>query len=82
MGMGSREIYYLDIEVSYKKNKSIMRMRTWAVSKYKEPREIMVNDKKTMSRLDGEIYGSKYKSQKQLVIIKVHSFKFIGTSLM
>jgi len=79
--MGGREIYYLDVEVSYKKNKSIIRTRTWAVSKYKEPREIMVNDIKTMSRLDDEIYGSKYKSQKQLVIIRVHSYKVIGFSI-
>jgi len=83
MGMGSNkaDIYYLEIVVSYKKGKSIIKSETWAVSKYDNPREIMMKDVKTMARLNDYYYGSKYKSGKQLVITKVLSSKIVGQSL-
>lgn len=81
--MGDKKnIYYLEIEVSYKKGKSIIKSSTWAVSKYTTPMEIMKNDKKTMNRLMGEYYSKTYKSQKQLFITKVLSHKIIGTSVV
>ena len=82
MAMGDKSpIYYLEILISYKKGKSIIKKDTWAVSKYDTPQQIMRNDRKTMSRLDELVYGSKYKSAKQLVITKVLSKKIVGHSL-
>ncbi len=81
MGMGTkRNIYYLDITMSYKKGKSVLRKETWAVSKYDTPQDIMRKDPKTMSRLDHLAYGLKYKSIRQLVITKILSKKIIGRS--
>ena len=83
MGMGdNRDIYYLEIFISYKKGKSYVKTDTWAVSKYYTAQSIMKNDKKTMSRLLDFVYGSKYKSAKQLVIVKVLSCKKIGESIV
>jgi len=80
--MGDKpNIYYLEIMISYKKGKSIIKDETWAVSKYTTPNEIMRKDSKTMSRLNDMVYGSKYKSAKQLVITKVLSQKIVGVSL-
>jgi hypothetical protein len=42
----------------------------------------MRNDTKTMSRLSDYVYGSKYKSAKQLVITKVLSCKKVGESII
>jgi len=87
MGMGDiikrgRDIYYLDILISYKKGKSYIKLDTWAVSKFTTPQDIMRNDSKTMHRLTDLVYGSKYKSQKQLLIIKVLTSKKVGESLV
>lgn len=83
MVMGdSREIYYLEILISYKKGKSYVKLDTWAVSKYYTAQSIMANDNKTMNRLSDYAYGSKYKSVKQLVIVKVLSCKKIGESIV
>lgn len=83
MVMGdSRDIYYLEILISYKKGTSYIKLDTWAVSKYYTAQSIMVNDKKTMNRLSDYVYGSKYKSAKQLVITKVLSCKKIGESIV
>lgn len=81
MGSELKNIYYLEILISYKKGKSIIKKDTWAVSRYTTPQEIMKNDRKTMSRLDEVAYGSKYKSKKQLVITKVLSYKVVGTAI-
>jgi len=74
-----REIYYHEIEISYKKAKSFIKDNTWAVSLFKTPIEIMKYDKKTMDRLTRKYYGTKYKSQKQLVITKILSTKSVGS---
>jgi len=74
-----RDIYYLEILISFKKGKTYIKRDTWAVSKYTTPQEIMRNDSKTMDRLHEYAYGRKYKSQKQLVILKVLSYKKVGT---
>ena len=77
-----RDIYYLEIAISYKKAKSIIKNQTWAVSKYATPQEIMKHDTKTMSRLNDFYYGSKYKSAKQLFITKILSKKKVGSSVV
>mgnify|MGYP003108811914 CR=1 FL=1 len=77
-----RSIYYLEIIISYKKGKSYIKKESWAVSKYNSAQDIMRNDSKTMYRLNNEVYGNKYKSQKQLVITKVLSYKKVGKSIV
>ncbi len=77
-----KDIYYLEIAVSYKKGKSIIKNQTWAVSKYQTAQEIMKHDSKTMSRLYDLYYGRKYKSAKQLFITKILSKKKVGTSVV
>jgi len=77
-----RNIYYLEISISYKKGKSIIKNQTWAVSKYTTPQDIMKNDSKTMSRLFDLYYGRKYKSVKQLFITKVLSKNKVGVSVV
>jgi hypothetical protein len=77
-----RDIYYLEISISYKKGKSIIKNQTWAVSKYDTPQDIMKNDSKTMGRLHDLYYGKKYKSAKQLFITKILSKKKVGVSVV
>lgn len=77
-----RSIYYLEIMISYKKGKSYIKKESWAVSKYNSAQDIMRHDSKTMYRLNNEVYGNKYKSQKQLVITKVLSCKKVGKSIV
>jgi hypothetical protein len=77
-----KEIYYLEIDISFKKGRSYIKRDTWAVSKYKNAQDIMKHDSITMNRLNDSVYGKKYKSAKQLVITKVKSIKKIGESIV
>lgn len=77
-----KEIYYLEIDISFKKGRSYIKRDTWAVSKYKTAQDIMKYDSITMDRLNDSVYGRKYKSAKQLVITKVKSIKKIGESIV
>lgn len=76
----ARSIWYLKIEVSFKKGKSLQKKKTWAVSKCTHPHDIMRYDKKTMKRLENELYGKSYKSAKQIVITKVLEKKYLSES--
>jgi len=77
-----RDIYYLEICISYKKGKTYTKLDTWAVSKFTTAHDIMKNDSKTMGRLNDLVYGHKYKSVRQLVITKIFSIKKVGESLV
>ena len=77
----SYPIYYLEIQVSYRKNKNTSTIKTWAVSKYLTSYEIMSKDAKTMDRLNEELYDAKYKGERSITIMKVLSSKKIGESL-
>lgn len=73
----SRKIYYMIIDVAYKKNKSMQHKEMWAVSSYDTPGEIMANDEKTMHRIDRELYG-KTKAVRHIMIRKIKSKVFLG----
>jgi len=78
--MSHKPIYYMEIEVAYKKGKSLVKDDTWCVTTYETPSDISRYDKKTMSRLNGLYYAKGYKSAKQIVILKINSKKQIGTT--
>ena len=73
-------IYLYDIEVGYRKTKQTLIIKTWAVSKYDNAVEIMTRDHKTMDRLNDELYGSKYKGERKILITKILTKKKIGES--
>ena len=73
-------IYLYDIEVSYRKTKQTLIIKTWAVSKYDNAVEIMTRDHKTMDRLNDELYGSKYKGERKILITKILTKKKVGES--
>ena len=75
----SRQIYYMIVDVAYKKNKRMQHKDMWVVSSYDTPGEIMAHDEKTMSRIDSELYG-KTKAQRHIMIRKIKSKKFLGYS--
>ena len=73
-------IYLYDIEVGYRKTKQTLIIKTWAVSKYDNAVEIMTRDHKTMDRLNDELYGSKYKGDRKILITKILTKKKVGES--
>ena len=76
--MHPRPIFYLLATISYTKGKQKLKKEEWIVTKYETAREIMVNDSKTMDSLRDRIYGSNYKGDKTIVIVKINSSKVIG----
>ena len=38
----------------------------------------MINDSKTMDSLRDRVYGSNYKGEKNIVIVKINSSKIVG----
>jgi hypothetical protein len=73
-------IYYLQVEVAYYKAKGWRKIDTWVVTYVEEKDRILKDDIKTNSRLNDELYGSKFKGQRGLRIDKVYSKKRIGTT--
>lgn len=73
-------IYLYDIEVSYRKTKQTLIKKTWAVSKCDNAVEIMTRDTKTIDRLNDELYGSKYKGERRILITKILTKKQVGES--
>jgi hypothetical protein len=73
-----RPIFYLLATISYTKGKQKLKKEEWIVTKYETAREIMVNDAKTMDSLRDRVYGSNYKGDKTIVIVKINSSKVIG----
>lgn len=73
------DIYYLDIELIYKKGRSIVTRRTWMVSTYNTPNSIMSSDKQGMKRLSDRIFGS-LKTRSDIVVRKVLASKIIGAT--
>jgi|TARA_R110000765_G_scaffold185240_2_gene290972 hypothetical protein len=73
-------IYYLKVEVAYFKAKGWRKIDTWIVTFVEDHNRILKDDIKTNSRLNEELYGSKFKGQRGLRIDRVHSRKRIGTT--
>jgi hypothetical protein len=71
-------IYFLEIEVSFKKARALYSRKEWAVSKYDNPAGIMMFDEKTGNSLRDRLFGSTYKGDKSFVINKVLDKKIIG----
>lgn len=74
----SQNIYYMIIDVAFKKNKRMQVKEMWAVSSYDTPGGIMGHDDKTMRRIGSELYG-KTKAKRHIMIRKIISKKKIGT---
>jgi len=73
-------IYYLQIEVAYYKAKGWRKIDTWVVTYVEDKDRILKDDFKTVSRLNEELYGSKFKGQRGLRIDRVYNKKRIGTT--
>jgi len=73
-------IYYLEIQVAYFKAKAWRKVDTWAVTYVEDQNRILKDDIKTNSRLNDELYGSKFKGKRGLRIDRVYTRKRIGTT--
>jgi len=73
-------IYYLQVEVAYYKAKGWRKIDTWVVTYVEDKDRILKDDFKTVSRLNEELYGSKFKGQRGLRIDRVYNKKRIGTT--
>lgn len=71
-------IYYLEVEMAYFKAKAWRKIDTWVVTFVEDKDRILKDDFKTNSRLNDELYGSKFKGQRGLRIDRVISKKRIG----
>ena len=74
----SRPIYYLEAVISYTKAKQKYKKEEWIVTKCETPSEIMTTDHKTMDSLMDRVYGSNYKGEKKIVIVKINSKRIVG----
>jgi hypothetical protein len=77
MSNAMTDIFYMQIEIIYKKGKTVVTKQTWMVSTYNKPNAIMSNDIEGMARLSSRIFGS-LKTKSDIVIRKVLSSKVIG----
>jgi len=75
----ARPIYYMTAEVTIIKNKRPQTKIVWIVSDYKTPKDIMNKDKKTMSRLERELFTAKSKN-KTFIIDSISTIKQVGTT--
>lgn len=73
-------IYFMEVEIKYKKNKIYLKSNNWIVTKYTSPIDIMRHDVKTMSRLDAELYG-KTKQDRDIIISKILFKNVIGSGI-
>lgn len=78
--MSPKPIYFMDIDIAYKKGKSLVKVPTWCVTTYETPSDITRFDKKTISRLTQEFYGTSYKSDRKVIVMKINTKKKIGTT--
>lgn len=76
---GGAPIYYMDVQVAFKKNKRVLERSVWVVSVFDDPSDIMNYDKTTMSRLQAELYQGSKKGG-TVMVREINSKKFIATS--
>lgn len=76
---GQMDIHYMEVELIYKKGRSVVTRRTWMVSTYNTPNAIMSHDKEGMKRLSDRIFGN-LKTRGEIVIRKVLTSKVVGTT--
>jgi hypothetical protein len=68
--------------VAFKKQKVVHERVVWIVSVFDDPNDIRVHDKKTMTRLEQELYGKNSKSDKHIIIRNVIDKKLISHSTL
>lgn len=66
--------------VAFKKAKKVHERVVWIVSVFDEPHDIVSHDRKTMARLELELYGKNYKSKKHIVVRDVLDKSIVGHS--
>ena len=71
-------IYHLDIELAYFKAKAWRKIDTSIVSFIDDKDRILKDDFIVNSKLNDDLYGSKFKGQRGLRIDKIHSKKQVG----
>tara|TARA_R100000406_G_scaffold21043_1_gene13015 strand:+ start:944 stop:1249 length:306 start_codon:yes stop_codon:yes gene_type:complete len=75
-------IYYMTARVAFKKRKVVHERVVWIVSVFDTPNDIRNFDRKTMVRLELELYGKNAKSDKHIIIREILSKKFISYSTL
>jgi len=73
-------IYYMDVQVAFKKNKRVLERSVWVVSVFDDPSDIMNYDGKTMRRLRAELYPGSKKKDNTVMVREIKSKKLIATS--
>jgi len=68
----------MTLDIAYKKNKSTINKRSWAVSRYCTPSDLMKHCSRTMERLKRECYGKTFKGDKRVIIREVSDIKTHG----
>ena len=66
--------------VAFKKRKVVHECVVWIVSVFENPSDIASYDKKTMTRLELEIFGKNSKADKHIIIREILTKKFISNS--
>ena len=66
--------------VAFKKKKVVHERVVWIVSVYDKPNDIRKYDKKTMIRLEQDLYGKNSKTEKQIIIREILDKKKIALS--
>ena len=75
-------IYFMTARVAFKKRKVVHERVVWIVSVFDDPNDIRNYDKKTMHRLETELYGKNAKSAKHVIIREILDKKFISHSTL
>jgi hypothetical protein len=70
----------MTVRVAFKKRKVVHERVVWVVSVFENPSEIASYDRKTMTRLELEIFGKNNKSEKHIIIREILTKKFISHS--
>jgi hypothetical protein len=73
-------IFYLQLEVAFKKGNKVIARKEWAVSTYDTPGEIMRLDRKTMDSLSSRLYPITFKGERKIIVRKVLEKKTIGNT--
>jgi predicted RNA-binding Zn ribbon-like protein len=66
--------------VAFKKKKKVHERVMWVVSVFDDPNDIRNYDRKTMHRLETELYGKNAKSEKHIIIREIVEKKLISYS--
>jgi predicted RNA-binding Zn ribbon-like protein len=68
--------------VAFKKRKVVHERVVWIVSVFDDPNDIRNYDRKTMHRLETELYGKNAKSDKHIIIREILDKKFVSHSTL